>query len=77
MKSRKTNRTAPAKPDNQNRSHRDQNPAGLRIHDIVRAYKRGVDSGHGDLRWFGADETGFLSRASNHIKAATGVRGQC
>jgi hypothetical protein len=74
MKSRKTSRTAQAKPANQNRSHRDQNPIGLRIHEIVRAYKHGVDSGHGDLRWFGSDETGFTSRTSERLKPVLGVR---
>ena len=73
MKSRKPNRTGMVKSFNPTDTNGHRNPPGLRIHYIIRAYKRGIDSGHGDLRWFGADETTFSSRTSKHLKPPIGV----
>jgi hypothetical protein len=41
-----------------------------RIPQIARAYKRGVDSGHGDLRWFGADQARIMAAGSKFAKVS-------
>lgn len=41
-----------------------------RIPRIARAYKRGVDSGHGDLRWFGADQARIMAAGSKFAKVS-------
>lgn len=40
---------------------------------IARTYQRGADSGHGDLRWFGAGETALIAAPVRRTTSATGA----
>lgn len=42
---------------------------------IARAYRRGVDSGHGDLRWFGADEARIMAAGSKFAQISRASAG--
>jgi hypothetical protein len=46
-----------------------------RIPRIARAYKRGLDSGHGNLRWFGADQARIMAAGSKFAKISRASAG--
>jgi len=71
----KTNQSIPAKPTAARRSGPGQNSAASypRLRSIARTYQRGVDSGHGSLRWFGTDEARILATASKPMKTVNGT----
>jgi hypothetical protein len=64
MNPMKTNQTVARAQATRNANPKNRDWFSERLPRIARAYKRGVDSGHGELRWFGAEEARILATAS-------------
>jgi hypothetical protein len=68
MKTTKPNQTTARTPTARPANPKTRDWFSERIPRIARAYKRGVDSGHGDLRWFGTDQARIMAAGSKFAK---------
>jgi hypothetical protein len=68
MRTTKTNQIAGRAPTQRKFNSKTRDWFSERMPRIARAYKRGVDSGHGDLRWFGADQVRIMAAGSKFAK---------
>jgi hypothetical protein len=71
MKTIKPNQTVVRAQATRNANPKTRDWFSERLPRIARAYKRGVDSGHGELRWFGADQARIMAAGSKKWRQAS------